>query len=179
MTADQRLMLGGGGLTVPPSRSSIKGGEVARANCEERWSGCDGTRRRVPRGSMAHAMIPGQSLVDIWMIGVLSLDDPARCSRRCLDPSLGARYRGAARAGKGGRPTRGSKTPYGNGENGNRSGRRGGHVKRTYQPHNLKRKRTHGFRARMRTPGGRAVIARRRRKGRRRIAVTIASKKHY
>lgn len=49
-------------------------------------------------------------------------------------------------------------------------------MKRTYQPHNKSRKRTHGFRARMRTRGGRAVISRRRSKGRRRISITIAKK---
>ena len=43
--------------------------------------------------------------------------------------------------------------------------------KRTHQPHKRHRARTHGFRARISSKGGRAVIKRRRIKGRARLSV--------
>ena len=42
--------------------------------------------------------------------------------------------------------------------------------KRTFQPNNRRRAKTHGFRLRMRTRAGRAILASRRTKGRARLS---------
>lgn len=51
-------------------------------------------------------------------------------------------------------------------------------MKPSYRPRNKKRIAKHGFRARMKDRWGRETLSRRRKKGRKRLAVKLPSKHH-